>query len=549
MHKRSGAVLVIVASGVCAGLLWASQGLADRARRPSLLWDTVPAGVTSNERPWAGATVSARPWAGVTSSAYPRVGAMSDAHPSADATSSALPLGRVGVARTPMLTVPLAQHSYSMAAPEFLSDPAAAAARSIAVGDVSGDGRDDLVFLSVHWAPNPLDVGMELYAAYQNGDGRLDAAVKITEWDYEFAYQLLIADLDRNGVGDIITTAANSVMVLRSNADGTFTSSTIAAGDPHELIVTDVDRDGYLDVLVDSSDTSATVVHGGRGGIDRTSTLQLPSSAVRTTGDVTGDGLDDLILATIFGRPLQEFRIYPALASGGYAAPVVLYRPMDANQTSSLAVGDFNGDGRGDLVMDEAKDGQGLHLYLQDSQGNLAWSQDIARNRGSGVLVANDLDRDGRTDFAMAHSGWSYIGYYLQTDTGFTPETVIDAYQNQGRLNYFAAGDLNHDGCGDLVVSRWSQSPALLYGQGCARPRIADCRYPPMRVGGSGLAAAGGLASPLVRQHNGDVGANFRADLTRGAGARFGRNGHGVRGVPSLTSGPPNRAGIPVLDP
>ena len=284
---------------------------------------------------WADTASDARPWAGVAPNASAQKRATTNTIAWAGATPNARRRGLVRVAHPSMLTASLAQQSYSMAAPEFLSDPAASAARSIAVGDVSGDGRDDLVFLSVRWAPNPVDIRMEMYAAYQRGDGRLDAAVKIAEWDYEFAYQLLIADLDRNGVGDIITTAANSVMVLRSNADGTFTSSTIMAGDPHDLIVTDVDRDGYLDVLVDSGDMSATVVHGGSGGIDRTSTLPLPSSAVRTTGDVTSDGLDDLILATIFGRPLQELRIYPALASGGYAAPVILC-PADRCQPDSV---------------------------------------------------------------------------------------------------------------------------------------------------------------------------------------------------------------------
>lgn len=511
VHRRSGAVLVIVASGVCAGLLWASQGLTDIVRRPSITRASIPA----------------------------------------DAASSARPGGRVGIAPPSMLTVSLEQQSYSMAAPEFLSDPATAGARSIAVGDVSGDGRDDLVFLSLRSAPNPMDMRMEIYAAYQRGDGHLDAAVKIAESGNNLAYQLLIADLDRDGVDDIITATVNGVMVLRSNADGTFTSSTAVVGDPYEMTVTDVDRDGHLDVLVDSSDTSATVIYGdGRGGIDSTSTLPLPSSAVRTTGDVTGDGLDDLILATIFNRPLEEFRIYPALASGGYAAPVVLSLPLGSNMTASLAVGDFNADGRGDLALDEGKDYANLRLYFQDAHGNLASSLDIARQRGasSGSLIATDLNRDGRTDLAIAHSGWSYIGYYLQTGTGFTLENVIDAYQFLGRENYFAAGDLNHDGCGDLVISRWTQSPVLLFGQGCARPRIADCRYPAAVVEGSGLEAAG-LASPLVRQHNGDVGANVREGLTRDAGARFGRNGHGVRGAPPPTPEPPNRAGIPVLDP
>lgn len=436
-----------------------------------------------------------------------------------------------------------------MAAPEFLSDPAASQAYSIAVGDVSGDGRDDLVFLSRRFTPNPIDTRTEIYAAYQRGDGHLDAAVKIGDSGNNLAYQLLIADLDRNGAGDIITATLNGVMVLRSNADGTFTSSTTVVGDPQNMVVTDVDRDNYLDVLVDSSDTSSTVIHGGSGSIGRTSTLPLPSSAVRTTGDVTGDGLEDLIIATIFNRPFEEFRIYPALASGGYAAPVLLSLPLGSNQTASLAVGDFNADGRGDLALDEARDGANLRLYLQDSLGNLAPSIDIARQRGSGSLIATDLNRDGRADLAIAHTGWSYIGYYLQTGSGLAPETVIEAYQFQGRLNYFAAGDLNHDGCGDLMIARsGSQSPVLLYGQGCARRRIADCRLPAVAVEGSGLVAAG-LASPLVHQHNDDVGANLREGLTRDAGARFGRNGRSVHGVPLQTSEAPNRAGIPVLDP
>lgn len=438
---------------------------------------------------------------------------------------SATSRGRVGVAPPSMLMVSLEQHSYSMAAPEFLSDPAAARADSIAVGDVSGDGRDDLVFLSLHYGPSPMDNRMEIYAAYQRGDGRLDAAVKIAESGNNLAYQLLIADLDLDGVGDIITATVNGVMVLRSNADGTFTSSTAVVGDPAEMVVTDVDRDGYLDVLVDSSNTSATVIHGnGRGVIDRTSTLTLPASAVRTTGDVTGDGLDDLILAVIFNRPLEEYRIYPALASGGYAAPVVLSLPLGSHPAGSLAVGDFNGDGRGDLALGEAKNLAYLHLYFQDSHGRLGSSLDIARHEGSGPLIATDLNRDGLTDLAIAHSGWGYVGYYLQTGTGFTPETLIDAHQHMGRLNYFAAGDLNHDGCGDLVVARSSQSPVLLYGQGCTRLITADCRYPAVPVEGLGLEAAS-LASPLVRQHSGDVGANARQD-PRDPDARFGRIGY-----------------------
>lgn len=501
MNRRTGVVSAIAASGVCAGLLWASQGMVDFVRRPSIPRPSVP--------------TAAMPIARLRSAAT------SDVHSPAGATSGPAAQSVVGVTSPSISAVSLAQSSYSMSAPEFLSDPAAAGARSVAVGDVSGDGRDDLAFLSLRSAADPADILMEIYVAYQRSDGRLDAAVRIAESNDAFAYQIATADLDHDGRADIVTTTRDGVLVLRSNGDGTFASSTAVAGDPADFSVTDVDRDGHLDILVDSSDASATVVHGdGLGGIAGTSTLPLPASAVRTTGDVTGDGLDDLILATIFNRPLQEFRIYPALASGGYAAPIVLSRPQDANPTSSLAVGDFNADGRGDLVLDEARNSASLHIYLQDAQGNLASSVAIPRELGSGTLISADMDRDGRTDVVMGHSGWGYVGYYLQTNTGFTSEAVVNAYQFQGRLYYFAAGDLNRDGCGDLVIARTSQSPVLLYGRGCPRPRIANCRLPAGVAPGSRLEAAG-FASPFLRWHDDDVGANFEEALPRGAGARL----------------------------
>ncbi|MFZ5638825.1 MAG: FG-GAP repeat domain-containing protein [Pseudomonadota bacterium] len=503
MNKRTGAVMAIAAGGACAGLLWASQA-NDLVRRSFF--------------PRASAPTAALPDARL------RAGAIARSRTQAAGMSGASSQSAVGFARPSMSAVSLVSSSYSMAPPEFLSDPAAAGARSVDVGDISGDGRDDIAFIALRSAANPADSRMEIYVAYQRSDGRLDAAVRIAESNDAFATRIATADLDRDGRADIVTTTLDGVLVLRTNGDGTFASSTAVAGDPADFSLTDVDRDGDLDILVDSSNTSATVVHGdGLGGIAGTSTLPLPASAVRTTGDVTGDGLDDLILATIFNRPMQEFRIYPALASGGYAAPIVLSRPQDANQTSSLAVGDFNADGRGDLILDEARDGASLQLYLQDAQGNLGPSVAIPRERGGGVLMATDLDRDRRTDVVMGHSGWGYIGYYLQTAAGLTPETVVNAYQFQGRAYYFAAGDLNRDGCGDLIIARTSQSPVLLYGRGCPRPRIANCRLPPTAVQSPALPPAG-LMSPLANRHDGDAAANLGAELPRSVDARL-RNG------------------------
>lgn len=240
-------------------------------------------------------------------------------------------------------------------------------------------------------------------------------------------------------------------------------------------------------------------------------------------------------------------RIYPALATGGYAPPVVLHRPIDANQTASLAVGDFNADGRNDLVLDEARTGASMHLYIQDSQGNFASSMEIPRQSGASgnSLIATDLNRDGRTDLAIAHSGWGYIGYYLQTDTLLTPETIVDAYQFLGRHNYFATGDINHDGCGDLVISRWTQSPVLLYGQGCAPPRVVACCSQPRAIEDSASSAARSASPLTLPSHSAD--ANADGGTAGDADPRLGRNARRVPATPA--SMPPNQNSIPILDP
>lgn len=472
---------MVMAGPVCAGLIWASQAFSGLARNSPLAQVSESAGASLDT------------YREQASSFNPH-----SRHP-VDVVPISMPMASPG------------QPLYSLSAPLFLQDPAASKAHSIAVGDVSGDGRDDLAFLSLREEVIPSNNRMEIYVAYQGDDGRLGAAVKIGDSGNNLAYQLLVADLDRDGRSDIITATFDGVLILRSNANGTFTPSTALVGDPEEMVVTDVDRDGHLDVLVDSSNTSATVVHGdGRGGIAGTSSLPLPASAVRTTGDVTGDGLDDLILATIFNRPLPEFHIYPALASGGYAAPVVLSRPADTHHADSLAVGDFNGDSRGDLMLAEARNFANLHLYLQRPDGNLAPSIEIARHQSSsGPMIATDLDRDGRTDLAIAHTGWGYVGYYLQTDAGLTPETVVEAYQLHGRLNYFAAGDLNNDGCRDLAVARVSGSPVLLYGQGCVRRRVLSRPLPAIEAARP-IGVTTGLASPLIRPKDVENRINLR---------------------------------------
>ena len=441
----------------------------------------------------------------------------------ADATDAPIQFLQSGPSGSPAAPASQTESSfYTLLPARYLPGPLASQSVSIAVGDVSGDGRDDLVFSRSISLPYPANGALEIYVAYQRGDGELDAPVKIGQSNHFLAYQLLVADLSGDGVGEIITATISGIMVLHGNGDGTFTARTAPVPDPWEMLVTDVDRDGHMDILVDGSDIEATVVHGdGQGGILRTSTLPMPASATRALGDVTGDGLDDGVWGRIGVRPRQELRIYPARREGGYGEPIQFSRPKESNHTSSLAVGDFNSDGRMDLALDEARDGADLQLYFQDANGRLGSAVPLARQRGAGVLIARDLDRDGRTDLAMAHSGWGYIGYYLQEPAGLASERVIEAQQFSGRLNYFAAGDLNSDGCTDFAIARSGQPIVLLYGTGCAPNAMkAICDLPPVRLEETVPSAA--MWSPVSSQRA-DVG-EIRIDPVRAATLRAPRD-------------------------
>lgn len=88
----------------------------------------------------------------------------------------------------PSLQAESKPHAYSIAAPLFHADPAAGQAQAIAVGDVSGDGRDDLVFLAPRYDPNTYESRTQVYVARQDRDGRLESAHKIAETGDFLAY-------------------------------------------------------------------------------------------------------------------------------------------------------------------------------------------------------------------------------------------------------------------------------------------------------------------------------------------------------------------------
>lgn len=129
----------------------------------------------------------------------------------------------------------------------------AAAALSIAVADVNGDGRLDIVTGGSATLVDGLSSGSTISIGLNNGDGTF-AEQTVAAGSYPSVWDVEIADMDGDGDLDIIGVNPNtsSIYILSNDGTGTFGEAVeVVGGDATriDVAVGDVDGDGDIDIV------------------------------------------------------------------------------------------------------------------------------------------------------------------------------------------------------------------------------------------------------------------------------------------------------------
>jgi hypothetical protein len=336
---------------------------------------------------------------------------------------------------------------------------------SVAIGDFTGNGKQDLA------AVNPEQATVNLLLG--NGDGTFQAAQNIALGPV-FPTSIAVGDFDgrhyANGqpILDLAVTEEGNnnigyVSVLMGNGDGTFQApQNIALGAyarPTSIAVGDFDGRHYangqpiLDLaVVEQGKNSVGVLLGNGDGTFKTAQNyavgDFPESVA--VGDFNRDGKPDLVVT----NPGSE-SISVLLGNGDGTFQTAQSYAVGPNP-ESVVVADFDGDGTPDLAVDNAYiNSQTIRVLLGNGDGTFRPGQilsyeGIGRNFFSSTLATADFNGDGKADLVFA-GGEGFVTLYLGNGDG-TFENGQQIPTGPG-ANTLAVGDFNGDGRPDLAVT------------------------------------------------------------------------------------------------
>jgi type VII secretion-associated serine protease mycosin len=347
---------------------------------------------------------------------------------------------------------------------------------TVAIGDVTGDGRGD-VLLATSYYSDPLN-DFKLFVFAQNADGSLAAPVRYgTRLEDSSRASFALVDIDVDGRLDVALATPPGVEIFRQTEAGALENQGVlpdTAG-ADQLVAADMDADGDTDLVMTSQAGIALLTHEP-GGAFVPSAVTTDGTKEVEAGDVDGDGRADVVgfqgaVVHVYHRTDTGWNRTDHDTDGSYSPTI-----------NGIEVADVSGDGRADVVATlkgNTAPGNQINVFTQTAAGGL--SAPAVYFTWGGVpepVAAADINGDARLDVVTAQGEWNMLSVLLQTPDGKLASQVTSSitYASHYNVQGLALGDINGDGRNDAVTADYANG-LVVFGNAAGTPLLGEQRW------------------------------------------------------------------------
>jgi hypothetical protein len=410
--------------------------------------------------------------------------------------------------------------------------------QGVAIGDINRDGKLDIVVANSGSTANSVSV------LIGDGSGRFPFGSD----SYPVGRTptgIALGDLNGDGRPDIVTANSGDTNISILLSDNTTTSGfysplTINVGkNPSSVAIGDIDGDGKLDVVTaNSGDNTITLLRGngfGSFNIPYNYTVGLNPYSV-AIGDINGDGRPDIVTAnsgdntvtvlsnkSVVNNPRNDFN--------GDGKSDILWRNNDGSVAlwqlngstatpksigalpagwTTAGTGDFNGDGKTDILLRNTATGSvanwrmnGEAVIKATTIGTLTAGWSIA---GTAYLYGDprDINGDGTADILLTNTNGTVAEWRMNNSTVTEAKTIGTL---SAGWSVAGTGDFNGDLKTDILLKNTNGTIAewQMDGSTVLAGLVIGAVTPDWSIAGVADFNGDGKADLLFRNTNGNV--------------------------------------------